>query len=188
MMVRSALAAVLLLAPSALAAQTPLSGQARLEVVGVAPGACVVIGPATATATNASYVPDGPSAGELRITQMVTGPDSVSRGATAELALNVVCNSPHHLVLRSEHGGLVLNGRAGAAHSGPYASILPYRMRATWLGEDQSSASDGAGPLVMRSNRGGSGQLSLGVVVPAGVRLVAGDYRDSVILEFRVAD
>lgn len=187
MTVRSALIALLLLAPAALAAQTPQSGQARLEVVGVAPGACVVLGPGTATTTNASYAPDGPSAGELRITQMVTGPDSVSRGATAELALTVVCNSPHHLVLRSEHGGMVLNGRAGGP-SGPFASVLPYRIQASWLGEDGSSSSDGAGPLVMRSGRAGSGQLSLGVVVPEGVRLVAGDYRDSVILEFRAAD
>ena len=188
-MIRStALALLLLLVPSALAAQTPQSGQGRLEIVGEAPGACVVRGPATATATNASYTPSGPSAGRLRITEMVSSPQSTSRGATADLALTVVCNSPHRLVLRSENGGMLRSGgRAGAA-SGPFAEFLPYEFKASWLGRDASSASDGAGPLVMQSNKGGAGQLSLAVVLPEGVRLAAGDYRDSVILEFRAAD
>ncbi|TMJ11578.1 MAG: hypothetical protein E6G94_15670 [Alphaproteobacteria bacterium] len=189
MTVRRALLPLLLLAPSALAAQTPQSGQGRLEIVGDAPGACVVIGPATAgPATNASYAAEGPSSGQLRITQMVTAPDSVSRGATAEFALTVICNSPHQLVLRSEKGGMRLDGGGAKAASGPFASVLPYEMRASWLGEEGSAASDAGGPLVMRSNRSGAGQLSLAVVVPQGVRLLAGDYRDSVILEFRAAD
>ncbi|HEY5713403.1 MAG TPA: hypothetical protein VIT38_16020 [Allosphingosinicella sp.] len=179
---------LLVLAPSALAAQTPQSGQGRLEIVGEAPGACVIRGPATGTATNASYTPAGPSAGRLRITEMVRSPQSTSRGATADLAVEVVCNSPHRLVLRSENGGMLRSGgRAGAA-SGPFADFLPYEFKASWLGLDASSASDGAGPLVMESNRGGAGQLLLAVVLPEGVRLAAGDYRDSVILEFRAAD
>lgn len=188
MMIRQAALAMLILAPSALAAQTPQTGQGRLEIVGQAPSACVVRGPATATATNASYIPTGPSGGQLRITEMVSSPQSLSRGATVDLALTVVCNSPHRLVLRSENGGMLRNGgRAGAA-SGPFAEFLPYEFRAAWLGQDVSSPSNGSGPLVMQSNQGGAGQLSLGVVLPEGTRLAAGDYRDAVIVEFRVAD
>ena len=188
MMIRKAAVAILLLAPSALAAQTPQTGQGRLEIVGEAPGACVMRGPATATATNASYTSTGPSGGQLRITEMVRSPQSLSRGVTADLALTVVCNSPHQLVVRSENGGMLRNGgRAGSA-PGPFAEFLPYQFRATWLGRDVSAASNGPGPLVMQSNQGGAGQLSLAVVVPEGIRLDGGDYRDSVIVEFRAAD
>lgn len=188
MMIRHAAFAMLMLAPASLAAQTPQTGQGRLEIVGEAPGACVMRGPATATATNASYTATGPSGGQLRITEMVSSPQSMSRGATAELALTVVCNSPHQLVLRSENGGMLRNGARAGATSGPFAEFLPYQFRANWLGRDASSTSNGPGPLVMQSNQGGAGQLSLGVVVPEGVRLAGGDYRDSVILEFRAAD
>ena len=188
MMIRSAAFAMLVRAPAALAAQTPQTGQGRLEIVGEAPGACVVRGPESATATNASYTPTGPSAGQLRITEMVSVPQSLSRGATADLALTVVCNSPHRLVLRSENGGMLRSGGRAGATSGPFAEFLPYEFRANWLGRDASSASNGPGPLVMQSNQGGAGQLSLGVVLPEGIRLAGGDYRDSVILEFRAAD
>lgn len=188
MMIRHAAFAILMLAPSALAAQTPQTGQGRLEVVGEAPSACVVRGPATATATNASYLSTGPSGGQLRITEMVSSPQSISRGATVDLALTVVCNSPHQLVLRSENGGLLRNGGRPGAASGPFAEFLPYEFRAAWLGQGASSPSNGPGPLVMQSSHGGAGQLSLGVVVPEGTRLAAGDYRDTVIVEFRVAD
>jgi hypothetical protein len=188
MMIRRAASILLLLAPAALAAQTPQTGQGRLEIVGEAPGACVVRGPATATAINASYTSTGPSGGQLRITEMVSSPQSLSRGATADLALTVICNSPHQLVLRSENGGMLRNGSRGGAASGPFAEFLPYEFRASWLGRDASSTSNGPGPLVMQSNQGGAGQLSLGVVVPEGVRLAGGDYRDAVILEFRAAN
>ncbi len=186
MRIRLAALALPLLAPSGLAAQTPQTGQGRLEIVGEAPGACVIRGPAAVTATNASYGSAGPSAGRLRITEMV-GPESESRAVTADVELNVVCNSPHRLVLRSENGGMRRIGAAGGPQ-GPFAELLPYRFRASWLGREASSATDGGGALVMDSNRGGAGLLSLGVAVPPGVKLVAGDYRDSVILEFRAAE
>lgn len=188
MMIRHAAFAMLMLAPAALAAQTPQTGQGRLEIVGEAASACVVHGPATATATNASYISTGPSGGQLRITEMVSSPQSLSRGAIVDLALTVICNSPHQLVLRSENGGMLRNGSRPGAASGPFAEFLPYEFRAAWLGQDASSASNGAGPLVMQASQGGAGQLSLGVRLPEGTRLAAGDYRDAVIVEFRVAD
>jgi hypothetical protein len=186
MMIRPLAVALLLLAPSALAAQTPKTGQGRLEIVGEAPGACVIRGPARATASNATYVSTGPSSGQLRITELLDS-QSQSRGATADVALDVVCNSPHHLVLRSENGGMRLNGARAA--QGPFASVLPYRLSADWLGQNVSGETGGAGPLEMNSNQGGAGQLMLGVVLPQGVRLVGGgEYRDAVILEFRAAN
>ena len=189
MMIRSAaIAAALLLIPSALAAQTPQTGQGRLEIVGEAPGACVVRGPSTANTTNATYVTTGPSSGQVRINQMVDS-NSVARAASADLELTVVCNSPHQLVLRSENGGLLRAGAiAGAPRPGPFAEILPYQFRATWLGQENAAVSNVGAPLVMSSNQGGAGQLSLAVNVPAGARLAQGDYRDAVIVEFRAAN
>ena len=189
MMIRSAaIATALLLIPSALAAQTPETGQGRLEIVGEAPGACVVRGPSTANTSNATYVTTGLSSGEVRINQMVDS-NSVARAASADLELTVVCNSPHQLVVRSENGGLLRRGAiAGSAQGGPFAEFLPYRFRATWLGQENGASSNAGGPLVMSSNRSGAGELSLAVTVPAGSRLAQGDYRDAVILEFRAAN
>lgn len=187
-MIRASALALILLVPSALGAQTPQSGQGRLEIVGEAPGACVIRGPVTATATNGVYTSAGPSAGRLRITEMVSPAQSMSRGASADLTLDVVCNSPHRLVLRSENGGMLRRGARAGSNAGPFAEFLPYQYRLSWLGQDASSTSDSAGALVMDSNRSGAGFLSLAVQLPEGVRLAAGDYRDSVILEFRAAD
>jgi hypothetical protein len=190
MMIRPLAIALLMLVPSALAAQTPQTGQGRLEIVGQAPSACVIQGPGTAVATNATYASTGPSSGQLRIVEMVDRlppSEGQSHGATADLALTVVCNSPHRLVVRSENGGMRLNGPSGAPQPF-FGTVLPYQFRVGWLGQNASAESNGGGPLVMQSNQGGAGQLSLGVVLPKGVRLGFGDYRDAVILEFRAAD
>jgi hypothetical protein len=183
MMIRNAAIALLLLAPSALAAQTPETGQGRLEIVGEAAGACLIRGQPTATATNATYTAAGSSGGRLIIN--MAGAESL--GVKADISLDVVCNTPHRLVVKSDNGGMRRNG-ATTRPQGPFVELLPYSFSAGWLGQNASAQSVGPGRLEMVSNEGGSGQLALGVVVPQGVRLVGGDYRDAVILEFRAAD
>ena len=190
MMIRRSALLLLALAPAALPAQTPQTGQGRLEIVGEAPGACIVRDRGNATTTNASYSATGPSSGQIRITDMVNPANATARGSTIDLALEVVCNSPHRLVLRSENGGLLRAGAAGrGVGQGGFSEFLPYAVRATWLGRDGSLTSDAGAPVVMESSQGGAGQLSLAIVVPpGGTPLVAGDYRDAVILEFRAAN
>jgi hypothetical protein len=176
--------------PAAAAAQTPTVGSGVIHLVGQAPGACVIHGPSDAvTAANASYAPSGVGAGQIRITQMVDEPNAIGRAATIDLALGVICNSPHRLVVRSLNGGLLREGAAaGAAGQNGFAEFVPYRVTAGWMGSEVSGASDAGGGLALDGAAGAIGQLSVAIAIPGGERLLAGTYRDWMVVEFRAAE
>jgi len=185
-----ALALALIALPAAAAAQTPTVGSGVIHIVGQAPSACVVHGPSDAVATtNASYAPTGVGAGQIRITQMVDETNAVGRPATIDLALGVICNSPHRLTVRSLNGGLLREGAAaGAPGQNGFAEFVPYRVTAAWMGNSVSGASDAGGGLALDGGAGALGQLSVGIAIPGGERLLAGTYRDWVVVEFSAAE
>ncbi|MFL6858671.1 MAG: hypothetical protein ACJ8EB_12295 [Allosphingosinicella sp.] len=190
MMRRLAFAAALLAWPAAGWGQTPTVGSGVIHLVGQAPSACVIHGPADEiVATNASYSPTGIGAGQIRITQMVDEAQAVGRAATIDLTLGVICNSPHRLVVRSLNGGLLREGAAaGAPGQGGFAEFVPYRVTAGWMGRELSGASDAGGGLTLDGGAGALGQLSVGIAIPGGERLLAGTYRDWVVVEFGAAE
>jgi hypothetical protein len=182
-------AAALIALSGAAAAQTPSEGQGRIEIVGQAPNACVIRGQGNATTVNATYASNSLSSGQLRIVEMVDSTTALGRAASLDLALDVVCNSPHRLTLRSTNGGLLRRGApAGAPASGSFAQFVPYRFSANWLGRDISSQSDSRGVMMLEAAAAGAGQYSLGIQVPGGEPLVAGTYEDTVVLEFSAVD
>jgi hypothetical protein len=171
------------------AAQTPSEGQGRIEIVGQAPNACVIRGQGNVTTVNGTYASNGLSSGELRIVEMVDSTTARGRAVSLDLALDVVCNSPHRLMLRSTNGGLLRRGApAGAPASGPFVQLVPYSFSASWLGHDVTSQSDSRGLMMIEAAAAGAGQYSLGIRVPGGEPLVAGTYEDSVVLEFSAVD
>jgi hypothetical protein len=184
------LALALIALPAAAAGQTPTTGSGVIHIVGQAPSACVIHGPSDAvTATNASYAPTGIGAGQIRITQMVDESQAVGRAATIDLALGVICNSPHRLTVRSLNGGLLREGAAaGAPGQSGFAEFVPYRLTAGWMGNAVSGASDAGGGLALDGAAGSIGQLSVGIAIPGGERLLAGTYRDWVVVEFSAAE
>lgn len=190
MMRRAALALALVALPAAAYGQTPTVGSGVIHLVGQAPGACVIRGPSDAvSATNASYAPTGVGAGQIRITQMVDEHDAVGRAATIDLALGVVCNSPHRLVVRSLNGGLLREGAAaGSPGQNGFAEFVPYRVTAGWMGNAVSGGSDAGGGLALDGGAGAIGQLSVAIAIPGGERLLAGTYRDWVVVEFSAAE
>ena len=184
------LAAAMLACSGVVGAQTTSDGLGQLQIVGQAPSACIVRGPLeSTTATNATYLPKGSSGAEIRITEMVDLRTARGRAATIDLAIGVVCNSPHHMMLHSLNGGLLRDGAGPrTTRQGGFTEFIPYRVAANWLGRNVGSSSDGAAPLAIHTRTGGAGQLSLSISVPGGAPLLAGTYRDSVVVEFSAAE
>jgi hypothetical protein len=187
MMIRSLLAALALLAPASLAAQTVVDpSQGRLEILGTAHPACVIRGPSSAVGTNMRFEPGGASAGQIGITEFVDG-NAVSRGGSIDVMLPVVCNSAHRVVVRSGNGGLRRVGPA--VQAGPFAQFFPYSVSTQWGAQSGQLATDSGGPLIINSGEARAGQLSLTINVAAGGRpLVAGTYSDQIVVELQAAN
>jgi hypothetical protein len=185
-MTRYLVAIVALLLPAVAGAQLIDPTPGRLEIVGLAPSACLIRSPAAGTGVNATFESTGSNSGQIRITEFVDPTNAQPRGASMSLAVPIVCNSPHRVIVRSGNGGL---RRVGAGtQAGPFAEFLPYQVDAIWGGSQNGLASDG-GPLLIDSATARSGQLSLSVNVAQGGRpLVAGTYSDSIVLELQAAN
>lgn len=170
-------------------AQTPASAEHRIDIFGEAPSACVVRTPAAASGTNASFDATGATSGEVRIAELVDPNNAEPRAAAINVALPVICNAPHRLTLRSGNGGLLRSGgRRGGGASG-FGEFLPYQLSAQWAGNQVQASSDRGAPLVIQSQAGRAGDVSISVAIqPGGRPLVAGTYADAVTIEFEVAN
>lgn len=181
------LAAILLAAtPAAAAAQLgeePVDG--RLELVGVAPSTCLIHGPQAANSVNASFSEQGSSAGQVQITELVDPATALPRAASMDLALPVICNGPHRVVLRSANGGL---RRTGApVPGGPFAEFLAYQVSSAWGGQEGTLG--GGGPLIIDSATARAGSLRISINLAAGGQpLVAGNYEDQIVVELQAAN
>lgn len=183
----------LAVAPFALAApaaaQTAETSAERLELVGLAPPACVFKAPTAARTTNASFSVAGASSATLRITQLVDPNTASPLASDAELNLPVVCNASHRVVVRSSNKGLL---RAGAQSnnrgSGTFGEFLPYRIALDWSGQTLEQSSE-VGTATFANAQPASGALALRVATPAGgAPLLSGQYNDSIVVEFQVAN
>ena len=111
-------AAAASLLPAVAAAQLVEPAPGRLEIVGLAPNACVVRTPPAASGDNMTFQPQGSAAGQITITETV---DSAARprGGSLNLVVPIVCNSPHRVVLTSRSGGLRCTGQPVAQSKAP---------------------------------------------------------------------
>ena len=187
-MIRSSLvAAAALCAPALASAQLvdPIPG--RLEIVGLAPSACIIRTPTAGSGVNATFETTGPASGQIRITEFVDPANAQPRGASMDLAVPVICNGPHRVVLRSGNGGLRRSGAPVTA--GQFREFLPYQVSSVWGDQSLGFASDQAGPLAIDASTARAGQLSLSInVAQGGQPLVAGTYEDAIVLELQAAN
>jgi len=183
-MIKSLTAAVLLLAPAALAAQVIEPSRGRLEILGTARPACVMGSPARTVGNNMTFEPASPGSGQLSIVEFVDN-NAVSRGGVIDILFPMVCNAPHRVTVRSATGAL---RRLGApVQTGPFAEFHGYRLRSQW-GSQLANAESQAGPLIIDSDGARAGQMTLSVDLPAGGRpLVQGLYSDEIIVELQAA-
>lgn len=188
-MIRTLLVSVALLAPSALLAQQSADlSQGRLEIVGTANPACVIKGPTSAIGNNMRFDPQGPSAGQIGITNFVDN-NAVSRGGTIDIALPVVCNSAHRVIVRSANGGLRRQGAAAAVQGNQFVQFFPYQVTTQWGGQNGRLTTDQGGTLTIDTGEARAGSLGLQINVAAGGRpLVAGTYADQIVVELQAAN
>lgn len=159
----------------------------RLELLGDAPAACVI---ATATAgngSNASFTSTGATSARINITQLVDGTNASSLASSIELNVPVICNSAHRVVVRSTNGGLARLG-GNQRGSGPFAEFLAYSFGIGWAGQQVDRGSD-SGEVVLDATQPAKGEVRLRVATPAGSGpLVAGQYNDTIVIEFQAAN
>jgi hypothetical protein len=190
MMLKRLILSALALAPAVVSAQTVNTGQGRLDMSGTAPSACVISAPSSVTGANATFQLTGPQAAQIDITELVDQNTAQPRAATISLALPVICNGAHSLVVTTANGGLVrIGGNLGNANvNGGFREILPYQLSADWAGHSTSGDSHSRTPVNIAVGDGAAGQLSLTIAIPpGGAPLVAGTYADSLVIQLQVA-
>lgn len=184
------IAAGLVLAPASLAAQNAAaeSDSEALRISATAEPACVVSQPVATGGTNAVFSTDGPGGGTIAITQLVDPQTAEPRASAVELALPVICNAAHRVVVESVDGGLQrAGGQRGLKLSRDgFGDMLPYTIEFDW-GEVQRSGSSEGAPYV--SEQGATrGELRVRVTTEAGGGfLTAGNYSDNLTIRFEPA-
>jgi hypothetical protein len=181
---------ILMLAPIAVPAfaQSAQPISSRVEIIGEAPAACVMKAPTAVGGLNATFTATSGTTGEIRISELVNPITAQPQDAELRLAIPVICNGPHRLVMRSGNGGLRREGTA-MAQQGGFAQFLTYRLGAAWASRRVTSGSDVAGQLVINADGARSGDVILSFKVEkGGVPLVAGKYSDRIIVEFQAAN
>ena len=165
------------------------SGRAAqtLYINGTAPSACVIRGPSSSSAVNAVFSQIDASNGQITITELVDPTNATPRASDITVSLPVICNASHRVSVTSREGGLLRAGSTRNAGGGGFAEFLPYQIGIDWAGTQLQQSSDG-GPILVNAANGASGNLSVRVATPAGGNpLVAGQYDDSIVIQFEPA-
>jgi len=188
-MIRILLPAALAVLPAtALAQSQPQPVTAHLDLIGEAPAACLMKPPAGTSGTNASFDPVSSGTGRIRIDQLASLNDATPLAAAIQVALPVICNAPHRIILRSGNGGLRREG-AAVASVAPFRQLLPYRLGIRWGSDQTDRNTDDGTPIVIDASGPRSGELAvLFTLASGGAPLVAGNYTDEIVLEVQVAD
>ncbi len=185
MVARTALIAVLALAAIPAQAQSLDSASRRVDLAGTAPAACVISQATASRAVNASYSPTGTNSGQIAIAQLVDSQNARSLESSIQLALPVTCNSSHHVIVRSSNGALVRTGATSTAlNPNGFSEAMNYQLGIDWHGSALTMASS-QGTTSIDTTEPAKGDLTLNFSTSAGNGpLVAGQYTDSIVVEF----
>lgn len=181
-----ALAGSLAAAAPAFAQDTAQASQ-PLYISGTAPTACVIRDAVASAAQNAVFSAMDASHGQITITQFVDDTTAEPRASDIVISLPVTCNASHRVRVLSREGGLL---RAGGQRTsqGAFSEFLPYQIGLNWAGTQIEQGSD-AGAILVNSPNGAIGSLDVHVATPGGgTPLVAGQYDDSITIQFEPAN
>lgn len=165
------------------------SADRALQLLGTAPAACVVGSPSATQLSNMSFAVGSYSSGRISISQFVDPVTAITREASIDLTLPVVCNASHRVEVRSDNGGLLRAGASSTALTpGGFREFTAYRYRLDWTGRTLEQASD-SGPGSLATERPARGDITLRLTTPQGVGpLVAGQYSDVLVIEVLAKD
>lgn len=168
-------------------AQDGAVGRASLDMVGYAPSACLISGAPRGTGANAVLDAVGARQADIRIVELVDPTTGQARAASISLALPVICNVNHQVIVRTQNGGLARDDRSGGGQAAPgFREAVPYGVTARWAGVVAGGQS--GAPFELIAPGAAAGDLAIDIDIPAGgVPLVAGAYSDQLVVELRVA-
>lgn len=186
---RSLQIALLVMVAAPAHAQLVDTATQRIDVAGRAQPACVIAQPTVGQSVNASYSATGATSGQITIAQLVDSQNATSLESRLQLDLPVTCNSSHKVVVRSANGGLVRTGARGNSDSrSGFAEAMGYNLGVDWNGTSRSLPS-AQGLTTIDSAEPAKGDLTLNFSTSAGNGpLVAGQYTDSIVVEFTPAN
>lgn len=185
--------AVSLLIVSGLFAAVPAQAQElnrgtqRLELLGAAAPACVAGSARPGRQVNATYQDGGPSGGTIVIPILVDPTTAATQGSAIQLNLPVVCNTSHHISVRSYNGGLLRDGAGagGNRNTGGFSQFQGYDVLVAWQNATARIGGNGS-TAALAYGQPAKGDLILDIAIPKGTQpLVAGTYRDAVVVEIR---
>lgn len=168
-------------------AQELSRGTQRLELVGAAQVGCVAGAARPGRQVNATFQDGGPAGGTVVIPVLVDPNTAATLGSSIELSLPVVCNTSHSISVRSYNGALTRDGANGRA-AGGFAESQVYGVAVTW--QNQTARIDGTSRTAAFAwPQPAKGDVTVDIEVPRGTApLVAGAYRDAVVVEIRPAN
>lgn len=184
-----ALAFPLLVAATAFPASAQVLDTAsqRLELAGDAPAACVYSAPRATRTNNATFAVTGQSTAQIGIVQFVDPTTAEPRASEVELTMPVICNIRHQVRVRSINGGLVRAASNNRGSTG-FREFLPYAIALDWAGTSASLQSTAQGGTVV-GGQPARGDLQLRIATPGGGNpMVAGQYNDSIVIEFSIGN
>lgn len=165
----------------------PAQRRAALEIVGAALPACLIQPGVTAQGSNASFRADPASGGLVQINQLADAATAQPNAMAIRIALPLICNTAHSIVLHSRNGGML---RAGGTRTPgtAFTEFLPYRVRGDWAGQDGSGRSDDAQAVQFNVPNAGQGLLLVDIAIDkGGLPLVAGSYEDTLQIDIAVS-
>lgn len=178
-----------LMGASSAQAQRLDQGSQQLELFGNAPVACVANSARANNQVNATFQSNGPSSGVVIFPILVDQSTATARASSIALQLAVICNSSHHVTLRSTNGGLRREGsNPGRNATGGFGEFVTYGVSFEWQGKT-SSIGSGLTSATLAQDTPAKGDMQITLAVPPGRQpLVAGTYTDSVVVEIRPAN
>jgi hypothetical protein len=167
--------------------QTPTVAQAHLDLVGVAPDACVISAPSLASSFNVTVEPvAGPNTTRVTVNQMINTETLQSVPASVYLNFPLICSGPNRVILTSARGGMRLDGSARPAPG--FTDRVDYVLNAQWAGRSATGGTTTGGGLEIDSPEGANGLLYLSIKIGGGQdRLFAGTYSDTLTLDVQPA-
>ena len=169
--------------PAAAQAQELDRASQRLELAAIAPVACVISSPRVSSQANASFSETGSASGQISITQFVDPQSAQPRASSIVLNVPVLCNTSHRVRVTSANGGLLRTGATGRGRGGAFGEFVGYTIGIDWLGQSTEFSTTNNNANI-NANQPGRGDAIIRVATPAGgAPLVAGQYRDTIVVE-----
>jgi len=165
--------------PGTTLAERPLVGE------GEAPAACVV-GTATAAGQNIETSPTESGLSINLLTNAFVDGEGFPTNGTVSIAVPILCNSSHTLVVTSERQGL--RSDAVTAPTNGFLNVAPYVLSLGWAGLIRRFDTSLDRSVTLTVPDAASGEATLTVAFSgASQRLIAGKYSDQLIVEVSAA-